>query len=128
MSKPKLNFLHICDYVSFSEGKLNILGVFKNINANSLPMVHSQMFVVSNLTLEKGGKYKQSVKIINDKNKDEVFLKDLNIEIPENKKKVEVGMITQLNDINFINYGKYKIQIFINDEMIGESEIEIIKR
>lgn len=130
MADVKLNFLHVCDYVSFSEGKLNILGIFKNINSNSVPVIHPQMFAVVNVKISKSGKYKQSLKMVNEIDQTEIFKQDfdLNIEIPKGKKQAEVGTVAQLNNINFINFGKYKIQVFINDKFVDESEIEISKK
>lgn len=130
MEDVKQNFLHICDYVSFSEGKLNILGIFKNINTDSIPVVHPQMFIVANVKINKSGKYKQSIKIVNDEKEAEIFRQDfdLNIEIPKGKKQAEVGTVAQLNNINFANYGKYKVQVIVDEKLIDESEIEISKR
>lgn len=130
MTDVKLNFLHVCDYVSFSEGKLNILGVFKSINTNSVPVIHPQMFLVANVGINKSGKYKQSIKIVNEASKSEIFRQDfdLNIEIPKGKKQAEVGTVAQLNNINFANYGKYVVQVIIDEKLVDESEIEISKR
>jgi len=130
MADVKLNFLHVCDYVSFSEGKLNILGVFKNINAHSVPVIHPQMFVVVNVRITRSGKYRQTLKMINEINQIEIFKQDfdLNIDIPKGKKQVEVGTVAQLNNISFSNYGKYKIQVFLDDEFVDESGIEVNKK
>jgi hypothetical protein len=55
MANPKLNFAHICDYAFFGEaGKVNIIGIFKNITVLKLPAVHPQMFIVTNITVDKG--------------------------------------------------------------------------
>lgn len=130
MEDIKQNFLHVCDYVSFSEGKLNILGVFKNINTNTVPVVHPQMFIVANVKINKSGKYKQSIKMVNEGGETEIFRQDfdLNIEIPKGKKQAEVGTVAQLTGISFANYGKYKVQVIVDEKLIDESEIEISKR
>ncbi len=129
MENAKLNFLHVCDYVSFSDGKLNILGIFKKISASSIPISHPQMFIVANIKIYKPGKYKQSLRIVSDINKSEVFKQDfdLNIEIPKGKKQTEIGTVAQLNNINFSDYGEYKIQVLLNDNLVDESIIEISK-
>lgn len=128
--KSKLNFLHVCDYVSFAEGgKLNIMGVFKNINAQKTPVVHQLMFVVLNFSIFKSGKYELILKILEEKNKIEVTRQNfnLNISIPKGKKKAEVGITGQLNNVKFENFGRYKIQALLDDDFVGEADIELIK-
>jgi hypothetical protein len=128
MENGKLNFLHICDYASFSEGgKLNILGIFENINAPSIPYAHPQMFIVSNVSFKKSGNIKKVIKIVSDDNIEIAKLEfSVNVKIPADKKTANIGVAGQLNGTRFEKFGKYKIQVFINDKLIGENEISIL--
>ena len=59
MKKIESNFAFLCDQAFFcSNGKLNIIGVFKEIYSNRLPMIHPQMYVVSNTVIKGKGEYK----------------------------------------------------------------------
>jgi len=62
MENVKLNFAHICDYASFSEGgKLNISGIFKNVNSAEFPITLSQMFIVVNILVDTAGTYEETI-------------------------------------------------------------------
>ena len=127
----KLNFLHVCDYASFSEGgKLNILGIFENINASKIPYTHPQMFVVLNILIKKKGNYKKIIiRFIQNANEAEIAGVEIpmNIKMSSAKKEFKIGSVGQLNSVKFEEYGKYKIQIFIDEYLIGEKEIIISK-
>lgn len=121
---PKLNFIHICDYASISiGGKINVLGIFENIFSNSLEFTHSQLYIVTNVSIEKSGNFKQIIKIIKEKDNSEIAGPiEFNItqNIAEGGKIPSVGFIAQLNNIKFTDFGNYKVQLFINEEKIGE--------
>lgn len=125
----KLNFLHVCDYASFSEGgKLNILGIFESINTPKIPYVHPQMFVVLNILIKKTSNYKKIVtRFVQSDNKVEIARVEIpmNIKTSSAKGEFRVGSIGQLNGVKFEKYGKYVIQIFVDEHLIGEKEITI---
>lgn len=129
----KLNFLHICDYASFGMGgKLNILGIFESINTPIIPYNHPQMFIVSNISIEKSKKasgYKNKiVKLIYEDGTEISRMEfSLNVKIPKDKERFVIGSIEQLNGIKFEKYGKYKIQIFVDEYLVGEKEITVSK-
>jgi hypothetical protein len=87
------------------------------------------MFIVLNFSVYKSGKYELVLKIVNEKNKIEIAKQnfDLNISIPKGKKQAEVGITGQFNNIKFENYGKHKIQAFLNNNVIAENAIDLIK-
>ena len=135
----KLNFLHVCDYASFSVGgKLNILGIFKNINTPKVPVVHPQLFVVTNITITKpnnAGNYKEIIKIVDNEGDD--ILKPLefnlkpssNKERPGKKKKdIQIGVVAEINNIQFSKEGNYKVQVNINGKLIGETSLTVTLR
>lgn len=128
-NEPKVNFIHICDFASFGEGgKLNIMGIFENISPNVVPYMHPQLFVVANISILKSGKFTQIIKIVSDDEKTEIAKLEFpsDVKIPADKKTAKIGILTQFNSVNFEKYGKYKIQILIDDELIKEEEINIL--
>jgi len=112
----ELNFAHLCDYASLSEGgKVNILGIFSNINVSNFPYKHSQMYIVVNIFVGKSGKYRQTVKLIKKDAPEQIKeVSELNIEA---KNMGNVGFINKLDNIVFEKPGEYEFQIYINDSI-----------
>lgn len=124
--KLNLNFLHVCDYASFDQiGKLNILGIFENINSFIFPYTHPQFFVVANISVLKTGKYECVIKI-NDPDDIEVSkfaLQNIEINITKEQPNPTLGVVAQFNSIKFNKSGKYKIETLIDGESIFSKEI-----
>ncbi len=123
----KVNFFHVCDYASFSEGgKLNILGIFENINPASFPYTHPQMFIVTNLTFKKSENVKGIIRILDEEDMEIARLElPVNIKIPSDKKVAHLGLLGQINNVKFEKKGKYKLQLLANDEMLEERIIDV---
>jgi hypothetical protein len=125
----KLNFGFICDYASFSEnGKLNILGIFKNINGTSVPLVHPQLYIVVNILIDKPGNYKEIIKLVRKEDNTEIITPlEFNLAAPQaaDEKKVELGVVGQMNNVKFDKGGEYIFKIILNDEVIGEIPLKI---
>ncbi len=124
-----LNFAHLCDYASLSEGdKLNILGIFKNISCEkdaAGSLLHPQMYVVTNISFEgKNKKYKEKIRIVN-KATSNTINKELEFEVETTETISEIGVIAQFNNIKFPNAGEYKIEIFVDDTLIKEIPLKI---
>ncbi len=126
----KLNFLHLCDYASFGEGgKLNILGIFKNINIPKFPATHPQLFIVANVIITKPGNYKEIIKIIDDENNNIITPLEFNLTFPlgRKEKQAELGVVAQVNNLRLSKEGNYRIQIYINEQLIGEAILTVSK-
>jgi hypothetical protein len=126
----KLNFLHICDYASFGDGgKLNILGIFKNINAPKFPVVHPQLFVVTNVNIAKSGNFKETIRIIDEDNND-IMVSPLEFKLSSTeglKKdgKAELGVVAQVNNLRFSKTGDYKVQVYIDNKLVGQTPLMV---
>ena len=128
----KLNFIHVCDYASVGErGKLNILGTFENIFSKNAPFVHPQLYIVTNVSIEKPGNYKQLVKIIRTRDNQEI-IKPLEFALSISQLpptgEAKIGVIGQLNSVKFEEFGDYTVQVFIDTEKIGEIKINLVQR
>lgn len=54
----------VADYANISrEGKLNILGIFDRIAAQSVPAVHSQMQLIMRLEADRAESERESIKL-----------------------------------------------------------------
>jgi hypothetical protein len=124
----KLNFAILCDYAFFSEGgKLNIIGIFKNISPVSFPYSHPQMFVTTNILVKTDGEHNEIIKLVRDG--DEVdIMEPLNIKLNvlrDRKDSAELGFLGQLNGIKFEKEGKYIFKIYMDGVIIGEIPLEV---
>lgn len=125
---PKLNFIHICDYASMSQGnKVNILGIFKNISGMTFPITHPQLFVVSNFSVNEPGEYKQVLKLVDDIDKDVIPP----LEFPSNvsslgkNKAADVGMIASLVGLKFPKPGTYDFVLKVNGSEIARTQLTL---
>ena len=124
----KLNFLHVCDYASLDrDGKLNILGIFKNISVAKIPSVHPQLFIVTNITVFKHGSFKEIIRIVDDKDNEIIMPLKFNLIFPSSKKKkqAELGVIARVNNLRLSKTGNYKVQVYIDKRLIGETSITV---
>lgn len=129
--ESKLNFAHVCDFAfNGEEGKLCIIGVFKNIFLRDILKPHAQMFVVTNiLTNGADNFHKQEIKLVKvGENEDVIKPISLDFSLKENASQspeVEIGAIAQFNNIQFPEFGKYSFKIFFDEEFLGEVPISI---
>lgn len=120
-----LNYAFVCDQAFFSEGrKLNIIGIFQNISGPTLPIIHPQLFIVANFTVDKQGEYTVQVKLKKVGEKKSI-LNPLNLKLKAEKDKSEVGLIGQLTNLKFEENGEYTVQLFINSELVKNLLINV---
>lgn len=127
MENVKLNFAHICDYASFSKGgKLNISGIFKNINTVEFPFTLFQMFIVVNILVNTAGIYEGIIKLTREEDRVE-DMKPLKFNLVANKDNSELGFLGQINNVKFDKEGIYKFKIYVNDSLIREIPLIVNK-
>ncbi|PJA86575.1 MAG: hypothetical protein CO141_04045 [Candidatus Moranbacteria bacterium CG_4_9_14_3_um_filter_42_9] len=116
MANVKLNFLHVCENAfTSSDGKLNIIGIFNQINATNLPALHPRLMIVTSLAGEVKG-YMESIEIISPKG--QVIAKAGNpIEIF--KEDGSANFIADFVGIVFPDEGKYKITVKVDENIIN---------
>lgn len=131
MAEPKLNFAHLCDYAFFSDmGKLNIMGIFKSINAQKFPAVHPQMFVVTNISIEKGKSYEGKIKLkkkSDGKQIGEPIIINFSLPFSGGDLKAEISFIGQVNGVSFDEAGEYFFEIYVGETLIGELPFQLNK-
>ena len=120
MENVKLNFAHICDYASFGDGgKLNVLGIFKSIFSNKLPIIHPQMFVVTNIIVDTAGIYRERIELIREEDSKPI-ISPLEFNLSAGQSGMELGALGQITQARFDKAGKYKFKITVNDLLIKE--------
>ncbi len=127
MEGVKLNFAFLCDNAFFSEGnKLNIIGIFKNINTVRCPFRHPQIFIVSNIITTKKGSYKEEIKLKRKRDDSEIIRSFKFDFLAQNNSSKEWGFIGRWGNIKFEEFGEYVVQIFLNEELIGEIPLHLM--
>jgi len=121
----KLNYAHLCDHASLSkDGKVNILGVFRNINALNFPAIHSQMYVVTNVSVDESRNYVQVINLIKEDSPDEIIASArANMEATSGE--LNLGFLGKFNNIRFETPGRYKFQIYVDNDLIEEVPLRL---
>ncbi len=122
----------LADYANVSrEGKLNILGIFDLINAESVPAEHPQMQIIMTLeadTAEADKEHKMGVELIDaDGNKLFSIGGQLKFGKTPSGEKVRINHIIQLNRLRFEQFGSYDFKILINNEVRKSVPINIVE-
>jgi len=114
----QINFIHICNYAFLSQdGKLNVIGIFKQINARKFPYIHPKISVVTNITINEDIKLK--IQILKKEAMEIVSKIEANLNAPKEAKgkKVEVGFISDFNMVKFESVGDYLLEVWVNDTL-----------
>lgn len=128
MNNFRLNYIHLCDEVSFSqEGKLSIIGIFDVINVINIPGSLIKAYLVCNFTVINNDlkEAKINISVNNKKNKEEVVkIPELKVPIPAQDKIIPnrqrvLGVSLQLVNIPFKETGEYNISVVVNGENVG---------
>lgn len=129
MNNFKLNYIHLCDDVSFSqEGKLTITGIFDVINVINIPGSLIKAYLVCNFTVLNNDIKEATINIaVNNKKTQEEVVKipELKVLIPEQDKLIPnrprvLGVSLQLVNIPFKQTGEYNISVVINGEKVAD--------
>lgn len=113
----------LADYASISKGdKLNILGIFSQIRARTVPVTHPQMLIVVQYefeSLEAGRKSSQIV--LQDEDAKQILSISGELEIPrkERGEAFQLNQIIQLNNVTFPKFGEYEFVVLL-DERVEE--------
>lgn len=131
MTDPRLNFLHVCEYASLGENKkLNVLGIFKTINASKVPVTRAPMCVVANVSVFNAGNHVVRMRIFSGDQKDLIPPTDFKIADTklENDGSIDLGVISQISQINFPDFGSYIVEISVDNIVVGSRVIQIVKQ
>ena len=120
----KVDLFLTADYANITgDGKLNVMGIFREINAYSFPARHSLMHLVIRFEAELG-EFGQSrvihVKLLDGVGKELMAISG-NINIPEIKKGMipQVNAVIELRDIVFPIPGIYQFVVLIDKDHKG---------
>lgn len=128
MSHITLNYLHLCDEANFSqEGKLNMLGIFDQINITTFPGGIAKAKLVCNMTLHNQEKeIVLTLQFLNAQTNQHI-LKPITINvIPNNNASNNTfGVMIDLVQIQFDKAGEYLIQIHHQEKLVGQTILKV---
>jgi hypothetical protein len=118
MTKPHINFVHLCDSAFFSqEGKLNIIGMFKTIGAAKFPTNHPKMAIVLDVKVSESTKLK--IQILKKETGETIAKLEGKLDRKDNVKgEKEMCFISDFNNVKFESSGEYRVEIWIGDELM----------
>lgn len=128
-------FAQIADYANVSrEGKLNLMGVFDAVNANTFPTVHPQMHLVIRFELsrhEKGKTHDVEIQFVDEDGK-KLFTISSQVGIPANAAvattTIHSDQIIAINGLLLPKAGNYQFVILIDKNHVKNKEVRLIAR
>jgi hypothetical protein len=115
----------IADYANVTgNNKLNIMGLFNEINPSVYPYYHPSMFLILKMRAELG-EYNTSktimIKMFEPDGKELLAIQqDFQIPQIQNGKRPEVVGVVQLNNIEFAKPGNYEFVVIVNGDPKGD--------
>jgi hypothetical protein len=113
------------------EGKLNLLGVFTNINTRQLPVLHPEMQLVLQLEAspaEAGTKKELKVIMLDEDGQPDGGRVEAEFVVPEPRgpgQRIRVQWILKLNNMTFRKDGSHQIVILLNEQTEAEIPLRI---
>jgi hypothetical protein len=129
----ELTFLHVAEYANSTEDKkLNVMGIFNNINATNFPAAHPEMYLVAQLSArasEYGRKFKLGIKLLNEDASKVIIDFQGDAEVPTGRNGLPVNMNIMLRLVNtvFPEPGTYGFSVLVDGDEKGTLPIEVIQ-
>ena len=120
------------DYANIAQGgKINVMGIFRNIYATQFPARHLSMTLVIKLGADLGEFYDErqlTVKLMDaDANELMRFETPIKIPKPSGGQRPEINAIIQINEIVFPQPGRYQFSVFVDRDAKGSLPIDVIQ-
>ncbi len=119
----KLNFSFLCDYASVSrEGKLNLNGIFEDINVRSFPAHHPVMFMAANISGVNSGDNFTCELVLDEGDKKRLAVITQRIKVDPNKK---FGFLGQFVNVRYECAGSYALKFYVDNKEIGSHGFQV---
>jgi hypothetical protein len=113
------------------DGKLNILGIFHALGAQSYPATHPQMFLVVcfEATRSEEGKNKKVEIQLADDDGQKLFAVEAAVHIPQGApgQRIRMNQILALNNVRFPKPGDYVFNILIGDDHKAAVDLKLVE-
>lgn len=121
----------MADYANIAEGdKINVMGIFRSIEARSFPARHPQMSLVVKLEGELGeeGQDREVSIILREDDGKEILRSTGTVKVPDSKSglRPEINLIMNYRDIVFPKPGLYQFVLMADKDYKGDCSLEVI--
>ena len=118
------------DYANITQnGKLNVMGIFRNIYATKFPARHLSMTLVVKLGAELGefdDERQLAVRLMDaDGNELMRYESPIKVPSPSGGQRPEINAIIQINEIVFPQPGRYQFSVFVDRDAKGSLPIDV---
>ena len=125
MTAPDIRLAALCDHALVGQdGKVSILGVFRNISVSGLPAQHPRMFLVAILGLD-AGTHGVVVRLRRpDGGQAMPNPPELSVNAVAGQ---DVNVIVELNNLSFTTFGTHRFDLEIDGEAAGALPVSIVQ-
>ena len=115
----------LCDHALVGQdGKVSLLGIFRNISVSALPAQHPRMFLVAILGLEVG-QHTVVVRLMRPDGQ-QAMPNPPEISVHASAGQ-DVNVIVELNTMSFTTYGMHRFQLSVDGEAVGDLPVAIVQ-
>jgi hypothetical protein len=120
------------DYANVAQGgKLNVMGIFRNIYATSFPAQHASMVLIVKLAAELGefgDERTLTIKLMDADGKELMrYTNPIQIPHPAGGQRPEVNAILAMNGIVFPAPGRYQFSVLVDKDVKGSLSLDVEK-
>ena len=124
MSDAEVRLAVLCDHALVGQdGKLSLLGIFRNISVSDLPAQHPRMFVVAILGLDQG-QHGVVVRLLDPEGKP-AMPQPPEMTVHSSGGGQDVNVVVELNNLSFAAYGTYRFDIEVDGRTAGALPVSI---
>jgi hypothetical protein len=126
MTEPEVRLAALCDHALVGQdGKVSVLGIFRNISVSDLPAQHPRMFVVAVLGLDAGA---HSVVVrLRDPEGRPAMQNAPEMTVQSSGAMQDVNVIVELNNLSFSSYGVYEFDLEVDGDTVESLAVSIVQ-
>ena len=115
----------LCDHAMVGQdGKVSLLGIFRNISVSGLPAQHPRMFLVAILGLD-AGPHTIVVRLVKPDGQQAMpNPPEISVHAVAGQ---DVNVIVELNNVSFTTFGMHHFQLFADGEAVGDLPVSILQ-
>ena len=126
MSDPEIRLAVLCDHALVGQdGKVSVLGIFRNISVSDLPAQHPRMFVVAVLGLDAGA-HAVVVRLRGPDGRP-AMQHAPEMTVHSSGDSQDVNVIVELNNLSFASYGEYRFDLDVDGRTTESLAVSIVQ-
>lgn len=125
----KLIYALVCDHAFLSlDRKVNIIGVFETINAQSFPVNH-QKFTLVGSVVPSNNKFKMAIDIVAEDTGKSILrdVQEREVVLPANNGGKNFNFIIEILNTVFPKAGHYQIKVVIDGETLSDLKLLLLQ-